>query len=223
MPHIGWRDIIDLNFDHLHEQDGYSPEQIEAIEDRATLFLDTLEATEFGQEHFQRILTKFEDDKLNINFFNSTNDGWKDDNISLSVEYDWGFLDQRSNEFSLMTFERMMIHELVHAGDPRSPREPFAYNEDYTIATEEFATLETDRFARENMPHLGLRGAYDNAFDSDQPLNDKLREAIAVAVDTAQERMDGAALRLEQSFDKIEAELATDNEITAITAPPSLR
>ncbi len=115
----------------------------------------------------------------------------------------------------------MMTHELIHAGDPRSPREPFAYNEDYTTATEEFATLETDRFVRENMPHLGIRGAYANEMNNDQEINEKLRETIAEAVDTAQERMDTAAQRLEQSFDKINADLFANDGITANTPPPT--
>ena len=209
MPHVGWRDVIDLKFDNLPES--YTPQDVEALRNRVTLFLDTFEATDFGQSNLSQIKDKYGNDRLNIDLYDKTNDGWKGDSISLSVDQGWGFINQQTNEFTPMSLERMMVHEMIHAGDPRFSRGVNMVSEELSTATEEFATLETDRFVAQYMPHLGIRGAYVNAINSDQSIPQKFRDEVERAVSSVNQRMADAERALVNRQNKIDAVAGGDH------------
>lgn len=59
--------------------------------------------------------------------------------------------------------ERILLHEIFHAGDKRLKLGKNNQDQRHITLVEESATLKTDEFARFHMSKLGIRGAYANA------------------------------------------------------------
>lgn len=191
---IEWCDIISIDNDNHFSDNVSNPEiYISRVEN----FLDEFQKTDFGQDVFLNIRQKYGEKKLEI----SLNDDFgsmtfPSGNISISIqdECDLSFIDQDSNEFQKMPLERILVHELIHASDPRVEIGKDNKEECHKILVEEYATSQTDKYSRLHKPEFGQRVAYDNIIPKNEQdtsistlvNNPEIRKKIRTAVTNVQ-------------------------------------
>ena len=171
-PPIEWKDIITLDkFNYFTGNVETKPEvyftQIEA-------FFDEFQTTNFGQEKLAQIRQKYGDKKLEI----SLNDSFQsvtfsNGQISIDVrdEKSLAFLDPNTCEPKEMSIERILTHELIHAADPRIELGKNNQEECHDKLVEEYATTETDKYAKLHAPQFGERAAYSNIVSASEKDN----------------------------------------------------
>ena len=162
---IHWEDVIEIKRD-----DGFlknkTPAEMEQYQERLERFLDYVENTEQGQELLQSLQDKYGDieghsGKVDIHLVDQGSSiTWPDGSIMLDVTLPQylAFLDAETRQAVPLSFERQTFHELVHSAD-NNLKFGVWYDDPNS---EEYATQQTDAFARDYMPELGQRGVYDN-------------------------------------------------------------
>lgn len=182
MEDINWRDTIQLLYDPYFSGNVDLPSQhyIERIE----TFLDEFQRTPFGQDILRSVQKKYGTDEVlersgtnmlrigvNDNFRSAT---LSDGQITLDVrdETSLAFIDQNTGNPMLMLMERTLVHELVHAADPKI--EIYQNNQEHchAVAVEEYATQQTDFYGQQYAPYFGVRGVYGNIANAEE--RDKL-------------------------------------------------
>jgi hypothetical protein len=169
-PKIQWTEVISISQDNWFSGNVNVPPEFYV--DKIENFLNDFEKTEFGQNVLNRIKNKYTDSCLEI----SVNDFLRsmlfvDGNITLDVRDDksTAFINLDNCEPMLFPFERGVLHELIHASDPRIKIGEDNQDKCHTLLVEEFAVSETDKYARTYANEFGTRGTYGNAIVSSEP------------------------------------------------------
>jgi hypothetical protein len=166
---IHWRDVIVFS---EHPTDGEDHRvgraQLEA-------FFDKLEKTPEGQDLLGRIQKKYSDPNLQGHFAGlpkleiSMNNNFRSvtfpsGQITIDTrDPEWSaFIDQRTGKIMHNTLEKIALHELFHAGDPRIKIGADNQNPYLSTVVEEGATRFADDWGKKYMPEWGVHGAYEN-------------------------------------------------------------
>lgn len=162
-PPIKWEDVVSIDKNNYFSGNVYAKPEVYVK--RIEKFLDQFQETENGQEILSRVKHKYGDSKVSIginDYFTSMI--FPDGEITIDVreENSLAFIDQNSSKPMSIPLERIILHELIHASDPRIKIGQENKDKCHSTLIENYAVSIVDKYSKECAPEFGIRASYDN-------------------------------------------------------------